>query len=395
VLNVLPLDVSERGHVNVLHKLKKVSVSGILFLLLAVCNWAIAEKHNDYATVACPCDLEFPGDHGAHPGYRTEWWYYTGNLQAKGGRQYGFQLTFFRHGISAPGAEKQWPGKPSAWRTRQVYLAHAAVSDIAGKQHLQSEDVSRQALGLAGVMKTEGKTTVFLKNWSAQIGSVSHVLNVRADDFSFWLNLNPIKPLVLHGRAGYSLKGSTPERASCYYSFTNLKARGNLAIKDKSVDVTGFAWMDHEFSTALLEPEIMGWDWFSLQLSDQTEIMVFLLRREKGGLHPASSGTFINPAGQPRPLKSNEIKVEVLDTWKSRQSNARYPARWRLRVVPLGIDLTIRSNLPDQEMRTLASTGVTYWEGSVSIIGSRGKRTLKGQGYVELTGYAEAFRAPL
>ncbi len=383
--------------VNGLHKINKLFFlfPCTVFMLLTVGNWSFAIEPNSYQAVAGPCYLEFPKDHGAHPGYRTEWWYYTGNLETDDGRPYGFQLTFFRHGISPPGAEKKWPGQPSAWRTRQVYLAHAAVSDISGKLHLQAEDVSRQALGMAGVRQKGEKTTVFLKNWFAQIDPALHVLKVKADDFSFYLNLKPRKPLVLHGQSGYSLKGSIPERASCYYSFTDLKAEGNLSIQSTSKRVTGSAWMDHEFSTALLEPGIMGWDWFSLQLSDQTEIMVFLLRKQKGGLHSSSSGTFIDPVGRPRHLAKNDIKVDVLDTWKSGNSKARYPASWRLQVALLGIDLTIQSNLSDQEMQTLNSTGVTYWEGSVSIHGMREKRPLKGQGYVELTGYAGAFKAPL
>jgi len=153
--------------------------------------------------------------------------------------------------------------------------------------------------------------------------------------------------------------------------------------------------MDHEFSTEVLEPDIIGWDWFSLQLSDETEIMVFLLRTEKGGLHAASSGTYIHADGTTRHLANSEIIVEVLDTWRSKQSKARYPARWRLQVVPLSVDVRIVSKLPDQEMRTIDSTGVTYWEGSVSLQGTQNKQPLKGEGYVELTGYAGAFDAPL
>ena len=159
--------------------------------------------------------------------------------------------------------------------------------------------------------------------------------------------------------------------------------------------VSGSAWMDHEFSTEVLEPGIIGWDWFSLQLSDETEIMVFLLRTEQGGLHAASSGTYIDAEAIPRHIANAEISVKVLDTWKSKQSKARYPARWRLKIEPLGIDLTITPNLPDQEMRTLGSTGVTYWEGSVSIDGTKNKQPVNGKGYVELTGYAGAFDAPL
>jgi len=355
----------------------------------------LAEDSSNYLSVTGPCSLEFPKDHGAHPGYRTEWWYYTGNLRSAKGNQYGFQLTFFRRQISPPGAEKQWPRPASAWRTAQVYLAHAAVSDIAGQQHLQAEALCRAALGMAGATQSAEQTKIFLNDWSTQIQADLHTLTVHTADFSYELQFKPAKPPVLHGDRGYSLKGTTPQRASCYYSLTRLEGQGRMTVGGDTVAVTGSAWMDHEFSTAVLEPGITGWDWFSLQLSDHTEIMVFLLRTDTGGLHAASSGTFIDAAGMARPIAKAEIKVEVLDTWKSKQSAARYPARWRLQIAPLKIDLKLRSNLPDQEMRTPGSTGITYWEGSVSLDGFKDRIPVKGDGYVELTGYAAAFDAPL
>jgi len=374
--------------------LKNKFIFFFLVLFLTASPLAADETEN-YLSVSGPCNLEFPKDHGAHPGYRTEWWYYTGNLQSAAGDRYGFQLTFFRSRISPPGAEKKWSRPPSAWRTAQVYLAHAAVSDIAGRQHLQAEDVSRAALGMAGVEQSAQQTRVFLKNWSTRIEADIHILQVKAADFSYELNFKPAKAAILHGELGYSRKGSTPERASCYYSFTRLAGQGRITIGGNTVAVSGSAWMDHEFSTAPLEPGITGWDWFSLQLDDKTEIMVYLLRTGKQTLHDASTGTFVNAAGQSRHLKKNDIKIDILDTWKSRFSQARYPSRWRLRIKPLSIDLTIRPNLSDQEMRTAASTGVNYWEGSVSIEGKKEGRPVKGQGYVELTGYAADLDAPM
>jgi predicted secreted hydrolase len=367
----------------------------ISLLLLLTALPAIAEDSENYLTVTGPCNLEFPKDHGSHPGFRTEWWYYTGNLQTENGNRYGFQLTFFRSQISPPGAEKKWPRHPSAWRTSQVYLAHAAVSDIAGQKHLQAEDVARAALGMAGVNQSARRTKIFLKNWSARIEAEAHILKADAAEFSYELNFKPTKPIVLHGDRGYDLKGSTSERASCYYSFTRLEGQGRIAIGDYNVAVSGSAWMDHEFSTASLEPGIIGWDWFSLQLSDYSEIMVYLFRTEKGGLHVASSGTYIDANGITRQISNDEIKLEVLSFWDSRRSKARYPAKWRMQIKPLAFDVRITSNLPDQEMRPLGSTGVTYWEGSVSIDGSKGSQAINGAGYVELTGYAESFDAPL
>ncbi|CAB1081413.1 AttH component of AttEFGH ABC transport system [Olavius algarvensis Delta 1 endosymbiont] len=376
----------------------KIAVSTLLCVVLSIMTISgqiFAEDENAYLSITGPCNLEFPRDHGDHPGYRTEWWYYTGNLRSQNGDHYGFQLTFFRSQISPPGSENTWPRPASAWRTSQVFMAHAAISDIAGKRHLHAEESARDVLGIAGVNRGAGQTKIYIKSWSTRIEADGHVLKVDSPDFSYELNLRPAKPAVLHGDRGYSLKGSTPERASCYYSFTRLDVQGSLIIGDDAMTVSGSAWMDHEFSTALLEPGIIGWDWFSLQFSDATEVMVFLLRNAKGSLHPASSGTFIRVDGTTRPLANAEISVEVLDTWRSKKSGARYPARWRMQILPLSIDAKITSNLPDQEMRTPDSTGVTYWEGSVSVEGMKGKHSVEGHGYVELTGYAEAFDAPM
>ena len=219
----------------------------ILFLLV-ISRPALAEEPSNYLTITGPCNLEFPKDHGAHPGYRTEWWYYTGNLHSETGDLYGFQLTFFRRQISPPGAAKAWPSPASAWRTQQIYLAHAAISDVAGKRHLQAELVSREALKMAGVLHRPPETVIYVKNWSARIGSEAQVLNVDTDEFSYELTIKPVKPTVLHGQAGYSLKGSSPERASCYYSFTRPEVDGRLTIGGKTVAVSGQGWMDHEFA---------------------------------------------------------------------------------------------------------------------------------------------------
>jgi len=378
-------------------RFKKVA-SVFLWLLLmnaaAGCN-AIADDQSDFLPVTGPCNLVFPKDHGSHPGYRTEWWYYSGNLEADSASPYGFQLTFFRSQISASADEKKWPEPHSAWRTQQVYAGHAAISDISGKRHLQSESMARSALAMAGVSQQVSDTIVFIKNWSARIGTEQHLLTAAADHFSYELTLRPVKPPVLHGRSGYSRKGSTPDRASCYYSYPRLKTTGALTIDGKTVAVRGSSWMDHEFSTAPLEPGIIGWDWFSLQLSDQTEMMLFLLRNEKGGLNAASSGTFIDVSGRPLHLTKEDFRVEVLDKWQSPRSRAVYPVQWRVTVLPLAIQLTARANMSDQEMRTQGTSGVTYWEGSVSITGAVAEYPVSGQGYAELTGYAKPFDAPM
>ena len=355
----------------------------------------LAGDVDDYFAVTGPCNLTFPEDHGPHPGYRIEWWYYTGNLLAASGDRYGYQLTFFRSQINPSGATENWPRPSSAWRTQQVFVGHAAISDLSKKKHRHAERMARQALGMAGAFQKTAATTVFIKNWSATIGADSHILAVRTADFSIDLTLKPAKPPVLHGQAGYSRKGSTAERASCYYSLTRLNSKGLLKIDDKTVAVEGLSWMDHEYSTAHLEADIVGWDWFSLQLSDQTELMLYLLRADSGKIKAASSGTFIDRSGRPQHLTREDFSVAALQQWKSPRSNAVYPTAWRLNIMPLSIELTIAANLSDQEMMTAESTGAIYWEGSVSATGSVAERPVTADGYVELTGYAKGFRAPL
>ena len=367
----------------------------IIFTNAYMLSHVNAAEPTGYLSVTGPCNLEFPKDHGPHPGYRTEWWYYTGNLQAASGEKYGFQLTFFRSQISPSADPRKWPQPASAWRSRQIYLAHSAISNIFEKEHLQDELVSREALNMAGANQIGDATTIFLKNWSAQIGLDRHLLKVDSDRFSYELTLRPVKSPVLHGNQGYSRKGATPERASCYYSFTRLSAEGRISIGGKSFGVKGSAWMDHEFGTDMLGPGLKGWDWFSLQLSDHTEVMAFVLKTDRGGIGPMSSATLIESKGQDRQLSNDEFEVTVLDTWKSPNSKAIYPAGWRFQTSSGLMELTIKPDMADQEMLTYGSTGTIYWEGSVSVTGTKDSKSVTGKGYVELTGYAKPFDAPM
>ena len=358
-------------------------------------TYAAADSADGYVAVTGPCRLAFPADHGAHPGYRTEWWYYTGNLAAPDGRPFGFQVTVFRRQIGPTSDRQSWPEPSSAWRTQQLYLGHLALSDISGRQHLFAEDMSRGALGLAGVIQTGVDTTVFLKSWKIDIGPRRQRLQAETEAFAIDLDLVLLKSPVLHGDQGYSRKGDTAERASCYYSFTRLKTEGTIRLHGRELAVSGLSWMDHEFSSAALQPGIVGWDWFSLQLDNGTELMLYRLRQEDGRPNPASSGTLVNADETIRHLSADDAKLTVLEYWRSPRSGGRYPAAWQVTVPSAELSLSIVPNLADQEMRTPGSTAVTYWEGSVSITGEMAGRPVKGKGYVELTGYAQAFEQPL
>ncbi len=359
-----------------------------LLLILPTTNGLTAR---DYRQVTGPCGLVFPKDHGPHHGFRTEWWYYTGNLTSEEGQRYGFQLTFFRRQLAPSRTRNQWPEAASPWRTDQIYLAHAAITDITDGRHLQAEKIARPVVGMAGVRQNDDAWTFHVHNWQIVIAGDRHELKADTGEFSIHLSLSPGKPLVQHGDRGYSRKGTAPERASCYYSFTRLKARGTIAIGNTPRTVTGSAWMDHEFSTAPLEPGITGWDWFSLQLSDQTELMIYLLRRNDGSLHPATSGTYVQPSGEARHLEVNDIQLRPVDHWTSPHTGARYPVGWKLAIPDLAYALEIRTDVADQEMHTPQSTNVSYWEGGIEIEGTRNDKPVTGVGYLEMTGYSQPF----
>ena len=361
-------------------------VAAGLFLVSA--SAVFSEEDDGYARVTGPCRLEFPADHGAHPDFRTEWWYYTGHLETEQGQPFGFQLTIFRRQISPPEARNKWPDPPSAWRTQQVYLGHAALTDIYDGRHYIAEDIARGVLQLAGVKQTPEATTIFIKRWRIHIGPGEHKLSASSNDFQLDLDLEPEKRVVLHGDQGYSRKGDSEERASCYYSFTRLKSKGRLKINEQEYVVRGTGWMDHEFSTASLQEGIEGWDWFSLQLDSNKELMIYILRQSDGRPHPASSGTIVGANGETRHLSHADFHMAVSAHWRSPHSGGVYPARWQLSVPAEKITLSIVPNLADQEMRTPGSTDVTYWEGSVSVTGKIAGVGTSGKGYVELTGYA-------
>ena len=329
---------------------------------------------------------EFPRDHGSHPGYRTEWWYYTGHLQAKNGRTFGFELTFFRRAIPPDEVKTQ----PSQWSVNHLYFAHFAVTDVGGQRFHFSEKLSRAGLGKAGA--DESRLHAWIDDWHAEMPAGpggAQTLFARAGTFALSLTLEPSKPLVIHGQDGISRKGAEHGQASHYYSFTRLVTTGRLSIGDEQFEVTGTSWMDHEFGSADLGKDLVGWDWFSIQLADNSELMVYRLRRSDGSPDPASSGTVVSPDGQTRHLPVGDIRIESAGTWTSPKSRAVYPNQWRITIPSLDMKLDLVPVLADQELRTTSSAQVTYWEGAVSVSGTKQGRPMQGQGYAELTGYAE------
>ena len=328
-----------------------------------------------------PRDFVFPDDHGPHPGFRNEWWYVTGNLDADGGRRFGFELTIFRFALTP-----SLPAAASNWRSNQVYIAHFAVTDADGDRFLAAERFSRGAIGLAGAQSSPFR--VWIEDWeiaALQAGTPER-WQLRAADpgFSLDLELTAQKPPVLNGDAGLSQKSAEPGNASYYYSITRWLTEGSLRLGDDEFRVSGLSWLDREWSTSALGADQLGWDWFALQLSDGSELMFYNLRKLDGSQDELSAGTWVDADGRSLHLEREDVEVTVTDTWESPEGGI-YPSGWTLRVPGKGLALDIRPVMDDQELFTT----VRYWEGAVDVQGQRGGAPIEGRGYVELTGYAE------
>jgi predicted secreted hydrolase len=333
-----------------------------------------------YARALAPRPMVFPEDHGPHPEYRTEWWYYTGNLTAASGRHFGFQLTFFRIGL-APGPTP----RASAWASREAYMAHFALTDTGGRRFSASSRLSRAALGLAGAQARPFR--VWVEDWSAEgVGGAATPVKLRAaeDDVAIELTLDTAKLVVLQGDRGFDRKGPEPGNASYYYSLTRMPARGRVTIGASSLEVSGLAWMDREWSTSSLGADLAGWDWFALQLDDGREVMLYQLRRADGRPDRFSAGSVVGVDGSSRTLAPDDFRIEALETWTSPRGGARYPSRWRISIPGERLELEVRPRLADQEL----ALAVRYWEGAVAVAGRAGEHTIGGAGYVELVGYA-------
>lgn len=347
-----------------------------------------AQETAGFARATEPPQLQFPRDHGAHPAFRTEWWYVTGNLDAVDGHRFGVQLVFFRQGLASAGTPRD-----ATLAAREMVLAHAAVTDVDGRAFHAEERLERLAAGLAEVRgPTAGEPfRVVCADWSARAaagGDGFLPLDLRATgrEFAFALRIAPGKPLVLQGDRGLSQKSDAPGNASIYYSMTRLPIAGTITSQGVQRDVRGQCWIDREWSTSALGPQQVGWDWFSLQLDSGEELMWYRLRRRDASIDPWSRGCLIDAAGQATTLMPAQVQATPAGTWSAQDGCATYPASWRLVGVAPDFDLEITPLLADQELHTL----VRYWEGAVTVRGTRGGKPVTGRGYLEMTGYTHA-----
>ena len=335
-----------------------------------------------YARAIAPWDWQFPRDHGSHPDFQTEWWYYTGNLATADGRRFGYQFTIFRRAISP-----RQPLSDSEFRSRQIYMAHFTISDIANEDFYHDARLSRGAAGLAGAA-IDPRYRVWLEDWQVAAENDDASLQriaAAAEGFALDIRLEQVKPPALQGDRGLSPKSGEIGNASYYYSLTRLATEGTIRIGGEAFALRGHSWMDHEFSTSALGEDAQGWDWFGLIFDSGAELMVGQIRQSDGALEPAFGGLLVYPDGSARYLRSRDFVIQPTAFWVSPHTDVEYPAGWDIEIFgDDGFSFTVAPLQADQELH---DSGIVYWEGAVSVDGD-----VRGYGYAELTGYADSMQ---
>ena len=333
-----------------------------------------------FQQVINPRQFTFPRDHGPHPDYGIEWWYFTGNLSTKDNRLFGYQLTLFRIGLGNDEVERK-----SNWGTSQIYMGHLALSDVKNQKFYAFERFSRESLGLAGALVTDdGRFRVWIEDWIIDgVGSDRPYVRIwgTEGDLKIDLVLESSKPITLNGESGFSRKNREVGGASYYYSSTRMVTNGSLTLGQQNFKVSGLSWMDREWSTSALSEMQVGWDWFGLQLSDGRDLMLYQLIKKSGNLDDNSSGTLVEENGSSKFLNSDDFVITNLDHWKSDISGTKYPSKWRIKIPDQEIDITVMPYFRNQEFNAV----VRYWEGATSVKGVSNNRDVTGSGYVEIT----------
>jgi predicted secreted hydrolase len=344
-----------------------------LILLLFALIWLPVVSAAEFPVVRPGHRLEFPRDHGAHPRYRTEWWYITGWVRTAEGIDLGVQVTFFR---SRPGVQED---NLSKFAPKQLLFAHAALADARIGKLLHDQRAAREGFGRA--FARSGDTEVRIDDWVLARNAQGYRARIRAREFEFDLGFAPTAPILPQGAGGYSRKGPRPEQASYYYSRPHLSVQGEIVLGGRRLPVSGEAWLDHEWSSEYLAKEAAGWDWTGINLSGGGALMAFRIRGKDGGTVWAG-GTLRDSRGASIAFSPAEIAFEPLRQWPSPRTGAQYPVAMRVRAGWLEVEL--QPLMDDQELDSRASTGAVYWEGAVTAM--RNAEVI-GRGYLELTGY--------
>jgi len=366
-----------------------IRVAGMLLMIFLVPPVVSQETETSFRPALPGYDYRFPRDFYSHDDFRIEWWYYTGHMEDAAGRSFGYQLTFFRVALDGKGKVKN----ASQWKIDHIYFAHMTLSDIENEKFYFFERINRAGLGQAGAESDQLK--VWNEDWSLTEGKNSHHLKAREGEAAFDLKLTPSKPLVIHGRDGVSQKGEALGNASHYFTFPRMQTEGQVTLKGKNYQVKGLSWMDHEFSSNQLNEEQIGWDWFSVQLDNGTELMLYQIRKKNGTIEKNSSGTWVDADGIGTHLVLSEYSIQSEGQWVSEQSGTTYPAEWTLEVPKYGVRLKVTPEMANQELHNLRSISTSYWEGSVKVSGTVKGQPVTGKGYVELVGYTQPLKQEL
>ncbi len=368
-----------------------IQIAGLLWLIFMALPVGSqeAEPVSSFRPALPGYEYRFPRDLYSHDDFRIEWWYYTGHLEDAAGRSFGYQLTFFRVALDGKGKVNN----PSQWKIGHIYFAHMTLSDIENEKFYFFERINRAGLGQAGAESDQLK--VWNEDWSLTQNGKAHHLKAREGEVAFDLKLTPSKPIVFQGRDGVIQMGEAAGNAWQYFSFTRMRTEGQVILKGKTYRVKGLSWMDHEFSSSQLNKEQIGWDWFSVQLDNDTELMLYQIRKKNGAIEKNSSGTWVDAGGRGTHLVFSEYFIQPEGQWVSQQSGTTYPATWTLEVPKHGIRLKVTPEMANQELHHLRSISTSYWEGSVKVSGTVKGQPVAGKGYVELVGYTQPLKQEL
>ncbi|MBC7899132.1 MAG: carotenoid 1,2-hydratase [Saprospiraceae bacterium] len=333
--------------------------------------------------------VNLPRDLAAHSNAQTEWWYYTGHCETSSGRRFGFELVFFQRRTDLD----KFSVVPLRLIGNPFYFAHFAVTDLKDKSFRYSHRKSSNGVFDYPASASEKHFYLQIGDWSARESNNLHILRATADsDITFEATLNPKKKVVLNGKEGVSFKDEG--EASRYFSYTRMEVEGDLTKNGATEHFTGSAWMDREFGTWTPTDNQKGWDWFSIQLDNNSELMCYQLRNGAGAISPYSSGSFVNENSEVLTLTNDEFQIEPSGFWKSPHSGATYPSGWSIKIPTLEIDLQITPVLEDQELDTRGTTMIVYWEGACTVQGKVSGKNVRGQAYVELVGYDRSHDQP-
>ncbi|MDT5270786.1 MAG: hypothetical protein QOH49_2972 [Acidobacteriota bacterium] len=335
--------------------------------------------------------VELPRDLYAHACAQTEWWYYTGHLLTDSGRRLGFELVFFKRRTDLD----RFGVVPLRLIGNPLYLAHFALTDESRGLFRYAHRKSANGLFDPAARADSRRLYLRLGDWTVREAHGLHLLRATlGSDLAFEAALRPSKPAALNGREGAGVSFKDHGEASRYFSYTRMEAEGDLTLDGVTERFRGEAWMDREFGTWATTQGQKGWDWFSIQFDDSTELMVYHIRDAQNRPSTFSSGTFIDAEGRGTHLAREDFELEATDRWRSPHTGATYPSGWRLRVPRVGVDVTVTPVLKDQELDTRGTTMIVYWEGACEVAGRRGDAEVKGRTYVELVGYDRSHESP-